>query len=171
MKSTTLSSRIALVVLVIFAACVPSFAGTSGDLALSGTVAQVINLTITPDTANTTSLPILAGTGAAGLKIASLVELSNVKAGYTVKVTSINGYKLVQAFQSVASGGDSVPYTFIYNGVAITPTGTVTRTETGTGGKSVAGGTSKDLSIVFGASTILNADSYSDTLTITIAGK
>ena len=160
MKSSALLRRFPIAIAFAAALAVPTFAATTGTLALSGSVAAITSITVTPD-ANASALPIGAAT--TDLKIATVNELSNNKTGYTVTLSSLNGSTLKEA-----SGTDSLAYTLKYGSNAVTFTGsTATLTNSSTRSSSAAG-TSNDLTISFPAA-FLNADSYSDTLTFTIA--
>jgi hypothetical protein len=167
MKSTTLSSRIALVVLVIFAACVPSFALPTGSLALSGLVTTTVDVTVTAETGTlaATALPILLG--ATHYKIATINEKSNSKTGYTLSVGSTNGFTLK------STGTDAVAYTLTYGTTDFTSLSGAVILTTSLAAKTALAGVSKELFITFPATTatLLTADTYGDTLTFTIAAQ
>lgn len=151
---------LSLVALIAFAA-LPSFAATTGTLSLSGTVAPMTAITVTADP-NASNLPV--GQSATGLKVATVNELSNSKTGYTVSLSTANGGLLKEV-----DGSDALAYTLSYNGVEVafsSGTATISNVSSRTTGL----GSSKDLAISFSAA-FLNADSYTDTLTFTIAAK
>lgn len=151
----------AFIVALFVGAALPSFAATTGTLSLSGTVAPVTSIVVTPD-ANASNLPV--GSTASALKIATVTELSNDKAGYSVTLSTANGGYLKEA-----SGTDSLAYSLSYNGSAVafsSGSATISDVSARTGGA----GSAKELDISF-ASAFLNADSYTDTLTFTITAK
>jgi len=155
------SKAFALAALIAAGSALPGFSATTGTLSLSGTVAPVTSISVVAD-ANASSLPV--GSAVTNLKIATVVELTNNKAGYTVVLSSANGGLLKQA-----GGPDSLAYALRYDGQAVSFAGgsaLVSDVASRTGGAGVA----KELDISF-ASAFLNADSYSDTLTFTISAK
>ncbi len=160
MNRSSLGKFSIIIVVALFAA-VPAFAATTGTLTLSGVVAPVTSVTVTPD-ANASSLPV--GTTVSGLKIATVNELSNDKAGYSLTLSTANGAQLKEA-----AGTDALSYSLSYNGVAVAfSSGSATISDTAA--RTSGSGVSKDLAISFAAA-FLNADSYSDTLTFTITAK
>lgn len=69
-----------------------AFAASSGTLTLSGTVASVNNIAVTPDGNNNTSLNITAGE--TGKSVANVIEVSNNPTGYKIQMLSTNGGQL-----------------------------------------------------------------------------
>jgi hypothetical protein len=160
MNAKYLSKSFMFAVLAALSA-VSTFAATSASLSLSGVVAPVTAITVTADP-NASSLPV--GSSVSGLKIASVNELSNDKAGYTVTLSTANGGMLKEA-----AGSDSLPYSLTYNGVAVSfSSGLATISDVSA--RTSGSGSTKELDMSF-ASAFLNADSYSDTLTFTIVAK
>lgn len=160
MNTSALLRRAALALLVLGALALPGFSATTATLALSGSVAPLTSITVTPDP-NAGALPL--GTAVTNLKIATVVELSNNKAGYTVSLSTLNGAQLKES-----AGSDSLAYTLTYGGSPVSFVGSSATLTATTQRSSSAAGRSSDLAISFAAA-FLNADSYTDTLTFNIA--
>jgi len=161
MKSSVRATRFALVAAALVLAAIPMFAATTATLALSGTVAPITQISLSADP-NASALPV--GTATTDMKIASVTEISNDKAGYSVTLSSLNGSMLKEA-----NGSDTLTYTLNYGGNPVSflgSTATLTNSNVRSGS---ASGTTNQLTISFPAA-FLNADSYSDTLTFTITG-
>jgi hypothetical protein len=144
-----------------------SFAQSSASLTISGNVPASTTISIASQ-AGYNALDLVNGATAKLVGIAT--EKSNDKLGYTVTVTSLNAGATAQAFLkgALAGNADVVNYSIQYNGAGITlvnGSGTVTLASGRTGGTGVA----KNLNVTF-AGSWLTADTYSDTLTLTIAG-
>jgi hypothetical protein len=163
MKSKVNVKSLVLVGGLILAA-IPSFAATTGTLFLSGVVAPRTEITVTADP-NASHLPV--GANVSGLAVASVNELSNNKAGYTVKLESANGWKLSESDARQIGTADSVPYALNYNNQAV-DTSSASPIISNVSSRTPGSGTDKSLAISFSAA-FLNADSYTDTLTFTIA--
>ena len=160
MKTASIFRSIAIAA-ALAAAAVPSFA-TTNQVALSGTLAASSSLTVTAATA-ASALPI--GTATANLQVATVVELSNDKAGYKVTLASANSGVLQEA-----SGPDTLPYTLAYGASSGTATAVNFSNPIATASTRTSGsGTTNYLYMSFGTPYI-NADTYSDTLTFTITG-
>ena len=160
MKTDFFAKRSLIVALALATAMVPAFAlSSTGSLSLSGTVAPVTTITVTPD-ANATALPV--GSATTNLKIATVVELSNSKAGYSVTLSSANGATLKEA-----AGTDTLAYSLTYGSNPVSFTSGSATLTTSTTRSATAAGSSNILYISFPA-TFLNADSYTDSLTFTI---
>jgi hypothetical protein len=165
MKTKLNRKSIALVALIALAS-IPTFAATNGSLLLSGVVAPQTAITVTADP-NASNLPV--GTTVTGMIVATVNELSNNKAGYTVSLSSANGGLLKEASGVTAGLNDTVPYTLSYAGTPVTfssGSAVISNVSQRTSGS----GTTNNLAISF-SSAFLNADSYTDTLTFTIAAK
>ena len=160
MKTSVFTKRSVAIAVALAAAMAPIFAlSATGTLALSGSVAPITTISVTADP-NASALPV--GSAASNLKIATVVELSNSKSGYTVTLSSTNGASLKET-----AGTDSLPYSLTYGGNPVTFTaGSATLTTSGTR-SATAAGSSNVLAISFSAA-FLNADSYTDSLTFTI---
>ena len=87
---------------------VSAFAATSGDLILSGTVAPVLSLSVSPS--GNTNLDI--ENGETGKQVATVDEECNDPDGFTVKAYSTNGSSLVHEDKSTLS----TAYTLSYDG-------------------------------------------------------
>ena len=160
MKTNVFAKRSVLIVVALVAALAPVFAlSSTGSLSLSGTVSPITAITVTADP-NASALPV--GTATSNLKIATVVELSNSKSGYTVTLSSTNGAVLKET-----AGTDSLAYSLTYNSTPVTFTAGSATLTTSTTRSATAAGSSNTLYISFGAA-FLNADSYTDSLTFTI---
>jgi len=84
MKLASLSKSLILIA-IIAAASIPSFAATTGTLSLSDALASNTLIIVTPAAAAST-LPF--GTATTALQIAMVVELTNDFSGYTVRLAS-----------------------------------------------------------------------------------
>jgi hypothetical protein len=147
-------------------------AATTGSLLLQGTVPEILEITVNADPA-ATALDL--SVDASSVKVATVIERSNKKSGYTVTVESANG-----AAQSSNSGlfvnddpgiTDSLSYDISYGGSPVSLTngaGMISDVSTKTPGT----GSSKDVTISYTGSTSFPYEgTYSDTLTFTIAAK
>ncbi len=95
MKKPKANSAVSsLITLSIFGALniAASHAASTSALVLSGKVAAVNDITVTPNGSNNTSLNILAGES--DKKVASVSEVSNNVNGYKVQMYSANGGQL-----------------------------------------------------------------------------
>jgi hypothetical protein len=146
------------------ALALPGFAASSFTIALSGSVSATCSLTVTTASA-ASSLPVT--TKVTGTTIATVVEKSNASSGYTVSLSSANGWLLAGSSQSLA-------YALSYGGTAVdtsTAAGVAT-TLTNSTSTTASAGISRTLAISFdGASSLLPSGDYTDTLTISIAAK
>lgn len=147
-----------------------AFSLTSGTLVLQGTVPGILEITVN-SSANATALDLTANV--TDILVASIVERSNKKAGYTVIVESQNAVTLGQpSFKSTDStNSDTLTYTLTYGTTPVTfvaGQALISDVNTKTGGS----GTAKDVKISYtGASQFLFEDSYKDQLTFTITAK
>ena len=137
----------------------------SGSIILTGSVAKRVFITIT-GVGNYDSLDLM--TDVTDLEIATVNEKSNVKAGYTVKLSSLNSSKF-----ATADSSDVLDYNLSYDGAAVTFAGTeavITDASDRTG--STASGVNKSLAISYAGTAVNIYDgTYSDTLTFTIEAK
>lgn len=152
---------------VLLAAAAPVFAATTGTLTIQGTVDPTFSITVTGATGySSLSLTTVVTKKA----IATIVEKSNNAAGYTVTLNSVNKGALKGA---IVTNADALNYTLQYGGVDVTldaATGNATLSDVST--VTPGAGTSKSLTISYDASTsMLTADTYSDTLTFTMTAK
>lgn len=143
-----------------------SFAQASATLTISGTVAPINTITIASQSGYN-ALDLVNGATAKVVGIAT--ETSNDKLGYKVTLSSLNAAATAQAVLKGGTGNtDSVNYSILYGGTAVTlaaGSATVTSVAARTG----SAGVPKNIAVTF-AGGWLAADTYSDTLTLTIAG-
>lgn len=144
-----------------------SFAQSSAPLTISGTVAPSTTITVAAQPGYN-ALDLVNGAIAKLVGIAT--EKSNDKLGYTVTVSSLNAGATAQAFLkgSIIGNADVVNYSIQYNGGGVTLVNG-SATVTIAGGRTPAVGVNKNLNVTF-AGAWLTADTYSDTMTLTIAG-
>ena len=143
---------------------IAGLAQTSGNITISGTVANVTTITVASQ-AGYNALPIAAG--CVDQVVANATEKSNDKIGYTVTLSSLNAGSTAQAFLKGAAGNtDTVNYSMKYNGTAVTLT-SGSAVVTSSAVRTVSAGVVKALSVTIPASWV-NTDTYSDTLTLTI---
>lgn len=165
MKETRTIKFVAIVALLL-ALAIPSFAASSTTISLSGSVSPTCSIDVSQPTSNG-SLAIT--TNVTKSTIATIKEKSNATNGYTVTLSSANGWAL-------KGTSTSLPYTLSYG-----PTGTIVDLTTVVGSAvtltdsstvTVSGGVTKYLQITFlGASVELPSGDYADTLTVAIAAK
>jgi hypothetical protein len=155
------------VVCALFALATASFAQATATLTISGTVAPINTITIASQ-AGYNALNLPAGATAQVVGIAT--ETSNDKLGYKVTLASANAGATAQAFLKGALAGntDTVNYSILYNGAAVT-LASGSAVVTSATGRTGAQGVNKNIAVTF-AGSWLTADTYSDTLTLTIAG-
>jgi hypothetical protein len=165
MKETR-SIKFVVSVALLLALTIPSFAATTSTISLSGSVAPTCSIDVTQPTSNS-SLAIT--TNVTKSTIATIKEKSNATNGYTVSLSSANGW----ALKGTAT---SLSYTLSYGA-----TGSIVDLTTAVGSPvtltdssaiTVSGGVTKSLQITFlGASAELPSGDYTDTLTVAIAAK
>jgi hypothetical protein len=153
----------------------PAYAATSAGITLTGSVQQILNLTVTATTA-ASSLDLTAV--ASGLKIATVLSESNKTTGYAVSVSSANQAATQctvtsgPCFYSPVGGGagSNMPFTLSRNTVNVAFTG-ATGQFVSTTARSVLGGDAYDAKISYdGVSAALpQATNYTETLTFTIS--
>ena len=102
-------SRIQFAILMVSVLMSASaFAASTGTLKVSGTVAVVNDLVVTPNGTNNTTLNITAGESAKN--IASVAETSNNGAGYIIQVSSANAGKLVHSTDNTKFTNYTISY-------------------------------------------------------------
>lgn len=154
-------SKIVTLMIVGFFLTIPGFAATTGSLVLTGIVSDNMEIIVTPE-AIASNLDLLTTT--TDLKVATVTEKSNT--GYTVTLTTTNSSALV----GQNATPDSLSYSLKYGGTAVSFTAgsaVITDSTSQTG----VSGIDKDLTISYTGNTGLQADTYEDTLTFTIAVK
>lgn len=141
-------------------------AATEGTLLLQGTVPAVLEITVTPESGVNDALDLSADI--TDLKVATVLERSNKKAGYTVTLSSANN----GVFQNTDTTYDySLDYTLAYDGSEIDlSSGSAEITNESV--KTTGAGTSKNVTISYnGEADFPYEGTYTDTLTFTIAAK
>jgi hypothetical protein len=153
----------------------PAFAQSTdeGNITLSGTVAPINEISVTP-VAGVYNVLDLANSQV-NLVVATVLEESNHTTGYTVTLVSANAAAGTQARLMSTDGSNlhGIDYSMFYgpdSGTAVTLT-TGSATVTSTIGAAPEGGTLNNLGISYTGNTFLNADVYTDTLTLTIANQ
>jgi len=172
-KNVKWSGLAAIVTVGLVLTAASAFAADNGNITIQGTVAPVNAIAITPvsgyNTLNMTS-------GAIDQQVATLNEKNNDPDGYTVTLASLNAAAGSQAVLKGADAQttDSFNYTMKY-GVAASETAVTlvagSAVVTSTSAPSIEAGAEKSLLISFTGSSWKNADTYSDTITLTIASK
>lgn len=155
-------SKIATAAMTTLALTSTAMAATSGTLLLQGTVLEVLEVVVTPDGTNNTTLNIVGGE--TGKSVASVVETSNKLNGYKIVLSSPTGGEL----RHTADATKKTNYKISYDGAT-----SVTPTVAGVTVKNVASlsGLTTDTSAVAADVTAFAtapAGTYQDTLTISI---
>jgi len=137
------------------------FAAPSGTLNLKGFVAESLNISVSAETV-ATNLDL--HTNKSNLKVASVLEQSNSKKGYKVKVSSSN--KGLLAHED-GKNVDSVTYEMTYGGKSVDLKKGETFSQTTAGAYNVP----KDVKVSYNgrAATEMVAGEYSDVVTFTIS--
>ncbi len=156
------------VIVAVLATAGSAMAATEGSITISGNVPASTEIKVTPETGYN-ALPIVAGE--TDLKVATVNEKSNWPKGYKVTLQSLNAGTGTQATllpADTTSNTDVVNYSMKYDGTAVTLTeGKATVTTAGK--RTEKDGVNKDLKVTFAANPWIAADTYSDTITLTIA--
>jgi hypothetical protein len=157
-----------LVSLITLASFVPAFAqtidlvNTQASVVITGNVPQILRAVL-----DLTDLDLDLRVG--GIETLGQVTLiSNKIGGYSLSVASANAGKLVG---SAAGNVDNFPYTFIFDGAAFDlSAGNFVFSDTA---KTAKAGNAKTVAVSFTGyddrADMVNADTYTDTLTFTIA--
>jgi hypothetical protein len=168
-----MNKKLLLVLMGLIFAAGSTFAATTGTLTVQGTVPAVLDITVTAAAAASTLDLTVDGSD---IIVASVVERSNKKAGYSVTLESANGIASSLSsgrFKSTdVTNTDYLDYSLKYGLTSITFTnGIATITDSAT--KTTGIGAQKNLSITYyGASgVLLYKDTYRDNLTLTIIAK
>ena len=151
----------AILVIVGLLASVTTFAASTGDLTISGTVALINDIVITPKAA-ATALNILAGE--AGKSVADVSETSNSVTGYKISMRSANASKLV----NLSNATKMTAYTVSYDGgsyVSLTNSDQVVKSSS----TSSLVTDSSDVSVNVTAFGTAPAGTYQDVITISIS--
>jgi hypothetical protein len=135
-------------------------------LTISGNVAAVSSISIA-SAAGYNSLDLV--NNASAKKVGTATEISNDKAGYKVTLSSLNAGSTAQAvLKGVSGNADFMNYSITYGGTPVTlasGNAQVTSVTARTGST----GVQKDIAVSY-TGAWLAADTYSDTLTLTIVG-
>jgi len=136
-------------------------ATATGNLGLSGSIADAVALTVTPS-ANATALVLT--TTAVDVNVASVNEVSNASNGYTISAKSANASKLVHSADSAYTVG----YTIKYNGgSAITLTTSDQQVKSAVGGNYNVN-SAVTISYTGVSSASYKSGTYTDTITFTL---
>ena len=144
----------------------PAFAASTGDLDLSGSVVAACDVTVTPVAGVADNLPLTSAQ--TGLNVGSVNETCNDADGYTVTAQSANS-SVLEPLGPTST--DSVPYTFTYGGVLVDLTTGSAITVTDASAPTGSGGVSSFVDISYAYPGFIEADTYTDTITFTIAAK
>ena len=156
--------------LLIAAGSIELFAASSGSLFLMGTLAKKSSVTVNPS-GSASTLDLTSTSGASDLLVASITEVSNAHLGYTVTIISANAKVATDKTKAVFKGqtwGETLEYTIKYGGVSVS---LVNGEALVTNASGRTTGITKDVTITYNAGPNLAADTYADTLTVTIADK
>jgi len=170
--TVSLIKRTGFVLIGFFLILSAAGAATSGTLNLQGSVPGILDITVTPE-AGSGSLDL--SIDAAGVKVASVTERSNKKAGYTVTLESANAAAAggsVPFFENIDPEiADVLNYQISYGDTLLTLTGG-SATISDVVEKTSGAGNTKDVFIDYnGATDFPYEGTYTDTLTFTITAK
>ncbi|HEY9172061.1 MAG TPA: hypothetical protein VI136_07255 [Verrucomicrobiae bacterium] len=155
-----------VVAVTLAATALTGWAQSSANLTLSGTVANNTTIAVVPQ-AGHNALPV--GTGCTDQLVANVTEKSNNRLGYKVTLTSANAGSTSQATLKGAEGSnnDVVNYSMKYGGTEVTLSSGSAQVTTSSA-RTAQAGVVKALTVTIPESWV-NTDTYSDTLTLTIA--
>jgi len=146
-----------------------SQAGTTGSVDLTGTVTLNCSLTVSAQSAATS---MNLGTTTANLLVASINEKCQNQHGFIVTLTSNNGDQ-AGVNSGLLKGGsgnnDTLAYTVKYDGTTVNLVNG-SATVTSTNHKTPAGGDNKALTLSYTGAPSLNADTYTDTIVLSLIG-
>ena len=167
-----MNRTILAILVLLLVATGGAFAQLSGSIVLTGVVPEILSVTVASE-AIAANLDLTATV--TDLKIGTVTEFSNKLAGYTLTLDSANAVaagSAIATFEGADIGNsDSMAYTITYGGAAVTLVAGVA-TVTDIVAKTAAAGNANDVDISYdGAAAFLYEDTYSDTLTFTIAAK
>jgi len=159
---------------LILLAAPAALAATSAQLTLTGTVQQILAITVSP-TASASGLDLTGSITA--LKVANVTAEANDPSGYAISVSSLNqtagdcGSANGPCFHSsTATTNDDLSFSLLRDAVAVSFTGD-TGSFVSTTARSVVGGDDYDAKITYDgtAANLDQATDYTETLTFTIA--
>lgn len=176
MKNSILRNSLACLGLAAFSLVSPFAADDVGSVTIQGTVPAVNQISVTSQSGyNTLDL----SAGATDQTIAVVNEKNNDPDGYTVTLVSANAAAAASA-QPRLKGGDTANSTVVNYSIkygvegaeqAVTLDADGSKVITSVSAATGASGVDKNLMITFSGVAWQNADTYSDTLTLTIASK
>ena len=157
---------------MVLASFLGMIAATTGTINLSGSEPGILEITVTAEP-QASNLPL--NTTVVDLKVGTVTERSNKKAGYTVTLGSANALASSSASPSFRSTEttDFLPYSLKYGGKAVAfSAGGAASVVSSVSAKTSAAGIVNIVSVSFdGASAFLDEAVYTDTLTFTIIAK
>jgi len=157
---------------VVLAAFLMMTAATSGTISLSGSEPGILEISVTSDP-QAANLPL--NTTVVDLKVGTVTERSNKKAGYSVTLGSASALASGSAGPSFRSSEttDFLPYSLKYGGKAVAfSSGGSASVVSNVSAKTSAAGVVNVVSVSFdGAGAFLDEAVYTDTLTFTIIAK
>ena len=175
MRRRNLQQALACIAAVgVVAGGTAAIAATSGQLTLSGTVQQILAITVTPAAA-ASGLDLTGSVSQ--LKVATILAEANNPSGYSVSVSSLNqgasdcGAANGPCFHSpTATTNDDLSFSILRDAVAVSFSG-ATGTFISSGARSAVGGDSYDANITYDgtAANLDQATDYTETLTFTIS--
>jgi hypothetical protein len=138
-----------------------AMAASSGTLTISGTVAVINDIVVTPN-ASATQLDIV--NGETGLSVAGVAETSNNLNGYKITMASANNGQLVNGSDSAIKTAYKVGYDGA-SSVALTTAATTVKNVSSLSGLTTA---NSDVKVDVTALPSALAGTYSDTITVAI---
>lgn len=157
---------------IVLACIIGMTAATSGTISLSGSEPGILEITVTSEP-QASSLPL--NTTVVDLKVGTVTERSNKKAGYTVTLGSSSALEAGATGPSFRSSSttDFLPYSLKYGGKAVAfSAGGAAALVSSVSAKTSAAGIVNVVSVSFnGAGAFLDEAIYTDTLTFTIIAK
>lgn len=173
MKNTKIRNWSGLAAVITVSLVLGSASAFAADsVVLSGTVAPVNTVEVVGVAGVYNELDLT--TTAAAVKVADVLETSNNNIGYTVSLVSANAAGTAQARLKGAVGNVmGMNYSITYGpgaGTAVT-LGAVPSVVTDSAVATPEEGTANNLRVTYTGISFLNADTYSDTITLTIAAK
>jgi hypothetical protein len=165
------SKKVVLGVLTGLLLALGLHAATTGTLTLSGSQPAILQITVT---ANAAAGTLTVNSAVVDLLVGTIVEQSNDTAGYTVTLSSANGKagSATTATLKGTPGGDLLPYSIKYGGVAVVFHNGEDVVVSNVSSKTVAAGSTKTVTISFdGTNANLGQAVYTDSLTFAIIAK
>ncbi|MCX8107867.1 MAG: hypothetical protein N3G20_03595 [Verrucomicrobiae bacterium] len=150
-------------------AATSAFADTQGSITIQGTVQEKTSISVQPVSGyNNLNLE----QGATDLVVATVTEVCNYPRGYTVTLKSQNAESRQAYLQGYSlENTDRIPYSIKYGNSVVNLDDQGEAKVTDANGKTPKNGVTRQVKITFSGGDWLAADTYSDTLTFTIAAK